>query len=170
MGHQRSDVAQLRGIRLEKFSARGNAIKNVGDADGCSRGQTRRLYVNQLAPREFDARAFGFRFVARFKQQSRYRSDGRQSFPAKPQRGNREQIVSGTELARGVAFKRQQRVVVRHPVTIVDHANHALAADFHFDANGLRTRVDGILQQLFDHRRRPLDNFARRDFVRHRLR
>src|SRR5207302_6242354 len=30
---QRSDVAQLRCIGLEKFSARWNAIKNVGDAD-----------------------------------------------------------------------------------------------------------------------------------------
>jgi len=35
-------------------------------------------------------------------------------------------------------------------VAVVDHANHALAADFHFDANGLRARVDGILEQLFD--------------------
>ena len=167
MRDQRSDVAQLRGVRLEKFPARGNTVKNVGDVDGCSRRQPRRLYVNQFAPREFDARAFSFRFVARFKQQSRYRRDRRQRFPAKPQRGNREQVVRRAQLARGMAFERQQRVVVRHPVTVVDHANHALAADFHFDANGLRARVDGVLQQLFHHRCRALDNLARGDFIRH---
>src|SRR5207302_7922497 len=72
---QRSDVAQLRGVRLEEFSARWDTIKNVGDADGRSHGQTRRPYINQLAPREFDARAFGFRFIARFEQQSRYGGD-----------------------------------------------------------------------------------------------
>jgi len=109
-------------------------------------GQPRRLYVDQLAAGEFDARAFGFRLVARLQQQSRHRSDRRQSFPAKSQRGNREQIISRTQLARGVALERQQRVIVRHSVTVVDHADHALAADFHFDANGLRARIDGILQ------------------------
>src|SRR5712691_1940324 len=53
-----------------------------------------------------------------------------------------------------VAIERQQCVIMRHPVTIVDHANHALAADFHLDANRLRARIDGIFQQLFHHRRR----------------
>ena len=167
---QRSDVAQLRGVRLEEFSARWDTIKNVGDADGRSHGQTRRPYINQLAPREFDARAFGFRFIARFEQQSRYGGDRWQGLTAKSQRGNGEQIVRRAQLARGVALERQQRIVMGHPVTIIDHANHALAADLHFDTNRLRTRVDGILQELFHHRRRPLDNLARGDFIRHRLR
>src|SRR5258708_14626350 len=65
---QRSDVAQLRGVRLEKFSARGNAIKNVGDANRRSGGQSRRLYSNEFSAGKFYARAFGFRFVARFEQ------------------------------------------------------------------------------------------------------
>ncbi len=170
MCNQRSDVAQLCSIRLEKFSARRNTVENVGDADRRSCRQSRRLYVDQLPPREFDARAFGFRLVARLQQQSRHRSDRRQSFPAKPQRGNRKQIVGGFELARGVALKRQQRVVMRHSVAVVNHADHALAAHFHFNPNGFRSRIDGVFEQLFHHRRRPLDNFARRDFIRHRLR
>jgi len=69
-----------------------------------------------------------------------------------------------------MAFERQQRVVMRHSMTVVNHADHALAADFHFDANGLRARIDGILEQFFHHRSRPLDNFPRRDFIRHLLR
>ena len=170
MRDQRSDVAQLRGVRLEKFPARGNTVKNVGDVDGRSRRKSRRFHSHEFSAGEFDARAFGFRFVARFQQQPRNRGDGRQSLPAKSQRAKREQIVGGFELARGVTFEGQQRVVVRHSMAIVDHADHALAANFHFDANGLRARVDGVLQQFFHHRRRPLDNFARRDFIRHCLR
>src|SRR6266550_2809327 len=74
--------------------------------------------------------------------------------PAKSQCGNGEQIVRRAQLARGMALERQQRIVMGHPVTIIDHANHALAADLHFDTNRLRTCVDGILQELFHHRRR----------------
>src|SRR5882762_4877841 len=99
-----------------------------------------------------------------------FRGEALPSFAAKSQRGNRKQIVGGFELARGVALERQQRVVMRHPVAIVNHADHALAAHFHFDANGLPARIDGVLKQFFHHRRRPLDNFPRRDFSRHRLR
>jgi len=40
MCNQRSDVAQLCSIRLEKFSARRNAIENVCHADRCSRRPT----------------------------------------------------------------------------------------------------------------------------------
>src|SRR5207249_5277952 len=104
------------------------------------------------------------------EQHSRNRGDGRQRLAANRQRGDGKQIVGGLELARGVTFEGQQRVVVRHPVAVVDHADHALAADFHFDANRLRASIDGIFEQLFDDRSRPLDNFARGDFVRHRLR
>src|SRR5260370_14538533 len=59
---QRSDVAQLGSVGLEEFSARGDTIKNIGDADRRSRGQPRRLYVNQLASRDFNAPPFSFRF------------------------------------------------------------------------------------------------------------
>ena len=69
-----------------------------------------------------------------------------------------------------MAFKRKQRVVMRHPGTIVDHADHALAALLDFDANGVRAGVNGVFEQLFHHRCGPLDNFPRGDFIRHRLR
>ena len=69
-----------------------------------------------------------------------------------------------------MAFESQQRVVVRHPVAVVGHANHSLAALLDLDANGFRARVERVFEQLLHHRRRPLDHFARRDLVRYRLR
>src|SRR6267143_118584 len=59
---------------------------------------------------------------------------------------------------------------MRHAVTIIDHADHALTANFHFDANGVRAGVQRVFEQLLHHRRGPLDNFARRDFIGHRFR
>src|SRR5260370_15067131 len=53
---QRSDVAQLGSVALEEFSPRADTIKNIGTADRRSRWQPRRLYVNQLASPEFNAR------------------------------------------------------------------------------------------------------------------
>src|ERR1700730_10658511 len=93
VSHQRSDEAQLRGIRLEKFSACRDGIKKIRDADSRSRRQSRRLYADQFSASELDARAFGFRLVPRFEQQPRYGSDGWQRFPAKAERGNGQQIV-----------------------------------------------------------------------------
>src|SRR5580704_15504604 len=52
-----------------------------------------------------------------------------------------------------------------HAVAIVDHANHALAASFDLDADGLRAGVERILEQLLHDGRGPLDDFASRDAV-----
>ncbi len=160
-----SDVAEFRRVRLEKFLARGNAVKEIGDADRRSRGQARRLHVYEFSAGKFQPRALGFRFVARFEEQPRDRGNRWQRFAAKTQRRNRKQIVSGFQFARGVALESQQCVVVNHPVAVIDHANHALAADFGFNADGLRASVQRIFQQLFHYRSRTFDNFARSDFV-----
>ena len=65
-----------------------------------------------------------------------------------------------------MAFEGQQRIVVRHPMTVVGHADHVFAALLDFDANGFRAGIERVFEQLLHHRRGPLDNFARRNFVR----
>src|SRR6267143_6289784 len=69
-----------------------------------------------------------------------------------------------------MAFERQQRVVMSHPLTVIDHADHALAADLDFNANRFRAGIQRVFEQLFHHRRGPFDNLACRDFIRHRFR
>ena len=162
---QRGDVAELGGFGLQKFAARGNAVEKIGDADRRACGKACGLYADEFAAGEFDAGAFGFFGVARFEQQPRDGRDGRHRFTAETERGDRHQIVGRAQFAGGVALEGQQRVVVRHAVPIVDDANHALAAGFDFDANGLRTGVERVLEQLFDDGRRALDDFARGDAV-----
>ncbi len=151
---------------LRNFFLRGNTVEKIGDADGRSRRQTCRLDVDKFSAGKFEARAFGFRFVARFEQQPRDRGNRRERFSAKAERRDGKQIVGGAQFAGGVALEGQQRVVVRHAVAVVDDADHALAADFGFDANGLRAGVQRVFEQLFDYRGGTFDNFARCDFIR----
>ena len=64
-----------------------------------------------------------------------------------------------------MALERQERVVVRHAVAVVDDADHALAAGFDFDADRSGTGVDGVFEQFFNDGGRALDDFARGDAV-----
>ena len=64
-----------------------------------------------------------------------------------------------------MTLKGKQRIVVRHAMTIVDHADHALAAGFDFDANRIRAGIERIFEQLFDYASRALDDFASRNAV-----
>src|SRR2546430_444025 len=80
VGDQRGDVAQLGGFRFEEFAARGDGIKEIGDADGGSWGQSGGLDADELASGEFHAGAVGIFVGAGFEEQARNRSDGRESF------------------------------------------------------------------------------------------
>jgi hypothetical protein len=66
-----------------------------------------------------------------------------------------------------VALKGQQGVVAVHAVAVVGDADELAAARFDFDADARGARVQGILQQLFDHRSRPVDHLAGGDLVGH---
>src|SRR4029077_18230194 len=55
-------------------------------------------------------------------------------------------------------------------MAVIDHADHALAASFHFDANRLGAGVERVFKELFHDRRGTFDNFPRGNFIRHRLR
>ena len=105
--HERRDVAQLGGFRLQEFAPRRHAVENVGDADGRSRRHTRRLYSQDLATREFDSRSLLFLRGARFKQQSRNSGNRGQRFAAESERVDGKQVVGGPQLRRGVALEGQ---------------------------------------------------------------
>ena len=64
-----------------------------------------------------------------------------------------------------MALEGEQRVVVGHAMAVVDDADHALAAAFHFDANRFRPGVERIFEKLLDDGGGTLDNLARSDAV-----
>src|SRR5579859_121969 len=170
VGDQRSDVAQFGGFGFQEFAARGDAVEQIGDADGGSQRKTRWFYADQLAAGEFYAGALGVFFGARLQEQAGDSGDGGQGFAAKAERGDGEQVFGGAQLAGGVALEGQQRVVVSHAVAVVEDANHALAAGFDFHANRFRGGIERVFEQLLDYGGGPLNNFARGNAVSDSLR
>ena len=94
--------------------------------------------------------------------------DRRQGLAPEPQGPDPEQVLGLGQLARGVRGEGQREVLGGHPLAVVGHPDQVLPAplDRHVDPG--RPGVDGVLQQLLDHARRPLDHLARRDLVDHR--
>jgi hypothetical protein len=64
-----------------------------------------------------------------------------------------------------VALDGQPRVLRLHPLAIVFDPHQPLAAQLDADGDAPRARVNRVLDQLLDHGRRPLDDFAGGDLV-----
>src|SRR4029079_1736318 len=80
------------------------------------------------------------------------------------------QILDAAQLGGRVARQGQARAVRRHAVAVVDDADQLAAAARDLDRDGVGPGVEGVLDQLLDHRGRPLDHLARRDLIDDRLR
>ncbi len=102
---------------------------------------------------------------ARFEQQARNGCDGGQRFAAKSESGDGQQILHVAQFAGGVALEGQQRVVAQHAAAIVDDADQAAAAGFHFDANVGGAGVERVFEQLLDDGSGPFHYFAGGDLV-----
>ena len=103
---------------------------------------------------------------ARFEQQARNGGDGGQRFAAESESGDGEQILDVAQFAGGVALEGEQGVVAQHAAAIVDDADEAAAAGFHFDAKVGGAGIEGVFEQFLDDGSGALDYFAGGDFVR----
>ena len=110
---ERSDVAEFRRVRLEKFLARGNAVKKIGDADRRSRGQARRLHVYEFSAGKFQRACLrlpirrAFRGAAARPRQSL--ATLRRENPASKSKANRQRIsVCSWRGARKPAARRRE--------------------------------------------------------------
>src|SRR5258708_40204475 len=64
-----------------------------------------------------------------------------------------------------MALEGQQGVVAQHSATVVCDANELSSTAIDVDANLCGARIEGILDELFDHRGRAFHHLACRDFV-----
>ena len=64
-----------------------------------------------------------------------------------------------------MALHRQRGIVQRHAAAVIAHLDALLAAVLQQDIDRHRLRVDGVLDQLFDHRRGALDDFTGGDLI-----
>ena len=163
--HQRRDVRQFGLLGAQEFAARRNVVEQIAHRDHRAAAQRRFLAAQHLAAGDFDARAGRLLHRSRLQQQARDRGDGRQRLPAKTQRGDREQILDVAQLAGGVAFEGQQRIVAQHAAPIVHNADQPPPPGFHLHAQIRRPGIQRVFQQFLDHRRGPFHHFARGDLV-----
>ena len=132
--------------------------------DGAA-AERRLLAAQHLAAGDFDARAGGLFGGARFEQQARNGGDGGQRLASKSQRRDGEQILDVAQLAGGMAFEGQQRVVAQHAAAIVHDADEPPSARFHLDAQIGSAGVERVFEQFLDHRSRPFHHLSRGDLI-----
>ena len=83
---------------------------------------------------------------------------------------DRPKIAVLGEFGGGVAGQRKRQLVAVHAAAVVGDPNEAAAALLQRNLDGARACIDGVLDQLLDHRCRPLDYLSRRDSIDHALR
>ncbi len=165
MRDQRRDVGQFGLFRPQKFLARRNVEEQIAHGDHRARSRGDLVAAQNLAARDFHARPGGLVRRTRLEQQPRDRPDRRQRLAAKAERRDLVEILDVVQLAGGVAFEGQQRIVAQHAAAVVANADEAPARVLHLDAKVVAARVERVFQQFFHSRRRTLDHFARGDFI-----
>src|SRR5690606_17357686 len=89
-----------------------------------------------------------------------YRPDAGQRLATKPHGADAKQILVTGELAGGVLGEGQGQFFRRDTATIVTDADQLLSAILDLDDDVRGASIDGVLQQLLNHRRGPLDDLT----------
>ena len=168
--HEREVVMNVRALRLlaaQKFSARGQIVKQLPHLHRRARRTARGLHLENFSAVNHNLRAVRRGRVAfeRRQREPAHARDARQRLAAKTHRRDRLQILRALQLARRVPFETEQRVIAAHPHAVIRHANQTATTRLNFDDDPGRVGVEGILDQLLHHARRPLNDLARRDLI-----
>ena len=159
------DSPRFRGGRPQKLAPRRKVAEKVGYSDGGARRGALRARSNFFAPLELDlvggvglGRAGGHHQVG-------YRGNAGQGLATKSQCRYGVQLVLGLELAGGVALESQLQFVRRDACPVVGDPDVLDASTLYLHGQLGSAGVQGVFQQLFDHRRGTFDDFSGGDFA-----
>ena len=102
---------------------------------------------------------------ARREREARHRRDRRQRLAAEAERRDRLEVRHRRDLRRRVARDRERQVLALDAGAVVGDADALDAAAGEIDVDLRRARVERVLEQLLQRRRRPLDHLAGGDLV-----
>ena len=88
------------------------------------------------------------------------RRDGRERLAPETQRRDAFEVFGPPDLARGVALDRAPGIFRLHPLDIGFDVNQLLATKLDGNGDAPRARIDRVLDELLDDRRRALDDLA----------
>ena len=161
----RRDLALLALVRFEELLPHGRIEKEI------LRTNIRaRILRAGLGLAEFSARAdklIGSLRAPKTGAQAhiRDRRDARKRLAAEPERLYSFKILRPRDLAGRMRQKGGTQLPSLDPLSVVRNADEVLPAALYPDGDIFRTRVDGVLHELFDDGRGPLYDFARGDPV-----
>ena len=158
---------RLAPVGLEEFQARGGVVEEIADDHRRPLRTAAGGHVLYIPAVERDERAHVRAAQSCFQLYARHGGDRRERLAAKAHRAYRLEPALIVQLAGRVAQKRHARVLARHARAVVRHADvgRPAAAYLHGHVHG--ARIEGVFHQLLYHRRRTLDDLARRYHVRH---
>ena len=102
---------------------------------------------------------------ARSERKPRDRADRRQRLAAEAERRDRRQVVGGRELRGRVPRDGERQLLALDARAVVGDADPLDAAARQIDVDLRRARIERVLEELLQRRRRPLDDLAGRDLV-----
>ena len=156
----------LGGIAAQEFEPGRDIVEQVLDADRRALGVAAPLAAHHVRALDAQARAGRLALGAGGQRDLRDGGDAGQRLAAKAQRVDVIQVLDLAQLAGRVPGKGQLDLGGGDAAAVVGDAHQAPPALAHLDVDRGRPGVDGVFDQLFDHRRRSLDHLAGRDFVR----
>ena len=68
-----------------------------------------------------------------------------------------------------MAFEGKECIITHHAGAVIRNADQLAAAAFHLDADTCRSSIEGVLEQLLDHRGRSVNHLACGDLVRYQV-
>ena len=153
------DRGHLGRIALQKLEAGRHVPKEITHLDRDAREQRPRPLLHHLGVADAEGRAGGGALHV---------GDGRdacQCLAAKAERLDHGEIRQRGQLARRMPDERQRELVSRDAGAVVTDPDRGLARAADVDRDPACPGVEGVLDQLLDHRRRTLDHLARGDRV-----
>ena len=154
-------VPQLGLVRLEELAPNRHIVKKVLHPYVRTLRALARLLVQHLRTRYLQPRAHLIFRAARAYLHLRHGAYTRQGFPAKTHRAKCKQIGSLAYLRCRMPLKRHPNIRLAHPLPVVHHLKQRPPRIAHHHLYPVRTRVQTVLHQLFQTRRRTLDNLSR---------
>ena len=159
------DVGELGLLGLEEFATGRRVEEEIADGDGGAGGKAGVFDAVDVAASDLDYGAGVVFWGTGFEGQAGDAGNGWEGFAAEPEGGDRQEIVGGAELAGGVAFKREESIVLDHAVAVVGDTDELAAAGFDFDTDAGGSGIEGVFEELFDDGGGTLDDFAGSDLV-----
>ena len=163
-------MRELRLLGLEEFAAGRGVEEEVAKSNGGADGETGVFDPEDVAAGDLDQSACRLFGDSGLQGEAGDAGDRRESFAAKAECGDGEQVVGGAKLGGGVALEGQERVVANHSVTVITDADELAATSLDLDANACRAGIKRVFKELFDDGGGPFDDFTSGDLVRHQVR